>query len=439
MQLVYSTSPIDWASRLRIFTSLQRCSWCILHPKWTGPVVWGFLPLGRNAVGVFYIPSGQGHSFEDSYPSAEMQLVYSTSQMDWASRLRIFTSLQRCSRCILHPQWTGPVVWGFLPLGKNAVGVFYIPNRLGQSFEDFYLSAEMQSVYSTSPIDWASRLRIFTSLQKCSWCILHPKWTGPVVWGFLPLGRNAVGVFYIPSGQGHSFEDSYPSAEMQLVYSTSQMDWASRLRIFTSLQRCSRCILHPQWTGPVVWGFLPLGKNAVGVFYIPNRLGQSFEDFYLSAEMQSVYSTSPIDWASRLVDFYLSAEMQSVYSTSPMDWASRLWIFTSLQKCSRCILHPQWTGPVVCGFLPLGRNAVGVFYISNGLGQSFEDFYLSAEMQSVYSTSPMDWASRLRIFTSLQRCSRCILHPQWTGPVVWLFLPLCRNAVGVFYIPNGLG
>ena len=286
MQSVYCTSPMDWASRLRIFSSLQKCSRCILHLQWTGPVVWGFWPLCRNAVGVFYIL-----------------------------------------------QWTGPVVCGFLPLCKDAVGVFYIPNGLGQLFEDFYLSAEMQSVYSTSPMDWASRLRIFTSRQKCSRCILH-----------------------------------------------LSMDWTSRLRIFTSLQRCSRCILHPQWTGPVVWGFLPLCRNAVGVFYISNGLGQSFEDFYLSAEMQSVYSTSPMDWASRFRIFSFSAEMQSVYSTSPMDWASRLRIFTSRQKCSRCILHP-----------------------------------------------PMDWASRLWIFTSLQRCSRCILHPQWTGPVVWGFLPLLQR------------
>ena len=208
-----------------------------------------------------------------------MQSVYSTSPMDWASRLRIFTSRQKCSRCILHPQWTGPVVCGFLPLCRDAVGVFYIPNWLGQSFEDFYLSAEMQSVYSTSPIDWASRLRIFTSLQKCSRCILHLHWTGPVVWGFLPLGRNAVGVFYILNGLGQSFVDFYLSAEMQSVYSTSPMDWASRLRIFTSRQKCSRCILHLQCTGPVVWGFLPLCRDAVGIFYIPNGLGQSFEDF----------------------------------------------------------------------------------------------------------------------------------------------------------------
>ena len=38
--------------------------------------------------------------------------------------------------------------------------------------------------------------------------------------------------------------------------------------------------------------------------------------------------------------------------------------------------------------------------------------------------------------TPLQRCSRCILQPQLTGPLVRGVLPLCRGAVNVFYRPS---
>ena len=43
---------------------------------------------------------------------------------------------------------------------------------------------------------------------------------------------------------------------------------------------------------------------------------------YLSAQMQSMYSTAPSDWAtgySLREGSYLSAQMQSVYSTAPDD------------------------------------------------------------------------------------------------------------------------
>ena len=94
---------------------------------------------------------------------------------------------------------------------------------------------------------------------------------------------------------------------------------------------------------------------------------------YPSAEMQSVYSTAPADWATRrsLGESYPSAETQSVYSTALADWATR-----------------------------------------PSLGES----YPSAETQSVYSIAPADWATR---------------HP-------WGVLPFCREAVDVFYSPRGL-
>ena len=87
-------------------------------------------------------------------------------------------------------------------------------------------------------------------------------------------------------------------------------------------------------------------------------------------------------------------------------------------RCSRCILQPQPTRPLVGGVLPLCKDAVCVFYSLSRLGQSLEESYPYARMQSVYSTALADWASRWRSFNPLKRCSRCILL---IGPVVnWL-------------------
>ena len=53
--------------------------------------------------------------------------------------------------------------------------------------------------------------------------------------------------------------------------------------------------------------------------------GHLLWESYLSAEMQSVYSTASGDWATghSLGESYLSAEMQSVYSTVPADCATK--------------------------------------------------------------------------------------------------------------------
>ena len=52
--------------------------------------------------------------------------------------------------------------------------------------------------------------------------------------------------------------------------------------------------------------------------------GHSLLRFLPSTEMQSVYSTTPTDWATgrSLGKSYPSTEMQSVYSTAPADWAT---------------------------------------------------------------------------------------------------------------------
>ena len=250
----------------------------------------------------------------------------------------------------------------------------------------------MQSVYSTAPANWATR---------------------------------------------HSLGKSYPSAEMQSVYSTAPANWATRH-------------LHG--------GVLPFCRDAVSVFYSPSQLGHktlAWRKSYPSAEMQSVYSTAPANWATRHLhgESYPSAEMQSVYSTALANWATRhlhggvlpfcrdavsvfyspsqlghktlAWrSLTLLQRCSQCILQPQPTGPQ---------------------DTCMEESYPSAEMQSVYSTAPANWATRhlhggvlpfcrdaVSVFyspsqlghktlawgslTLLQRCSQCILQPQPTGP-----------------------
>ena len=72
----------------------------------------------------------------------------------------------------------------------------------------------------------------------------------------------------------------------------------------------------------LVGGVLPICRYAVGVFYSPRRLGRLFG-----------------------VGSYPSADVQSVYSTAPVDLASSLeWGLIFLLRCSRCILQPQLTG-----------------------------------------------------------------------------------------------
>ena len=114
-----------------------------------------------------------GHLFGESYPSAELQSVYSAVPADWWS----LTPLQRCSRYILQHQPTG------LPLVES------------------YPSAELQSVYSAAPADWWS----LTPLQSYSQCILQHQPTGfPLV-------------------------ESYSPAELQSVYSATPADWCVSL------------------------------------------------------------------------------------------------------------------------------------------------------------------------------------------------------------------
>ena len=140
-------SYLRYSLRGRGLTTGQICSWYILQPQPTGPqdtrCEEGVLPQGRDAVGVFYSPNQLGHRTlviaKGSYTWAEMQSVYSTAPTDWATGHSLWgrglTTWQRCSRCILHPQLTRlqdtVCEEEVLPLGRDAVGVFYSPNWQG--------------------------------------------------------------------------------------------------------------------------------------------------------------------------------------------------------------------------------------------------------------------------------------------------------------------
>ena len=127
--------------------------------------------------------SYQGHSLGESYLFAETQSVYSTALANWSpiiecpiqdTHSRSLTPQQRCSRCILLPQ----------PTGFRLLSVIY------------------QDTHSRS----------LTPQQRCNRCILLSQ----------PTGLRLLSVI-----SGHSFEESYPSAEGQSVYSTVPADLAS--------------------------------------------------------------------------------------------------------------------------------------------------------------------------------------------------------------------
>ena len=140
-------------------------------------------------------------------------------------------------------------------------------------------SPKLLHYWSLTMFDVISRKLVGTRfLTLCKRCFLQPQPTGSLNGGFLPLCRDAVDIFYNLSRLGHSIGDSYPCAEMQLVYSTAPADWATQWGILTSLKRCSRCVLQPQPTGP-----------------------HSEGDSYHWGEMQLVYSVALADWADEFL------------------------------------------------------------------------------------------------------------------------------------------
>ena len=151
---------------------------------------------------------------------------------------------------------------------------------------------------------------------------------------------------------------------------------------------------------------LPLGRDAVGVFYSPSWLGHSLTECYPLAEMQSVYSAAPANWAKDLIKCYgsrpsgpVSDSNEKVLCIPQSSSITGTWSWDCL------VSYP---GHLLEGVLPLCRDAIGILYSPSRLG------YL------------------LGNFTPLQRCRSCILQPQLIGPLVDGVLPLCRDAVGVF-------
>ena len=159
-----------------------------------------------------------------------------------------------------------------------------------------YSSAEMQLVYSIARADWANHIRTLVGVGFYPSAEMQSVYSATAAAGPVILGHS------FPVG-------SCPSAEMQSVYSTAPADWASHIRTLVS------------------GGVLTLSKDAVGLFYSPNRLGQSYQDTCFRWSLTPlVYSTAPNDGPVILghsfpVGFYPSVKMQSVYSTAPTDWA----------------------------------------------------------------------------------------------------------------------
>ena len=126
---------------------------------------------------------------------------------------------------ILRLQPTRLFVGGVLCCCRVAVDVFYTSSQLSHSLVGSYASAELQSMYSIPPANWAIRWWGLMLLQSCSRCILHLQPTRPFVGGVLSFCIVAVDVFYTSSQLGHSLVGSYPSAELQSMCSTPPANW----------------------------------------------------------------------------------------------------------------------------------------------------------------------------------------------------------------------
>ena len=371
MQSVYPTTPDDGAWH----------SW------------WGVLPLCRDAVGVFYSPS----------------------QRDLTLVARALSLCRHAVGVFYSPRRRGmTLVVGVLSLCRDAVGVFYSPRRRGltlvvgglASLQRYSrcilqsqptrpdtcggggscLSAEIQSVYSTAPDDGAWH----------SW------------WGVLPLCRDTVGDFYSPSQR----DLTHAARVLSLCRHAVGVFYSHRRRCLTvvvgvlvPLQRCSRCILQPQTTGLTLVG----GGSC------------------LSAEIQSVYSTVPANKTWHLWWWWgvlaLCRDTVGVfYSPSRRGLTLVVGGLASLQRYSRCILQSKPTRPDTCGgrgVLPLCRGTVSVFYSPRRRGLTRVVGGLASLQRCsrcILQPQPTGPHTRGDGFVPLQRYSRCILQPQTTGP-----------------------
>ena len=289
-----------------------------------------------------------------------------------------------------------------LLLCRNAVSIFYSPSWLGNrtlvvvvGSGGSFPSAEMQSVYSTAPADWATGHSFVGGGLTPSAAVQSVYFTAPADW---TTGHSLVVVVVV-----------LPSAEMQSEYSTAPADWATGHSFvgvgLTPLQRYSQYILQLQPIGPQDtrccwwwWGGLPLSRDAVSIFYSPSRLGNRtlicWSGSYPSAAIQSVYFTAPVDWTTG----HSLVVVVVVVGSSPQ------------QRCSQYILQPQPIGQqdthLLEWVLPLCSDTVSIFYSSSRLDHRT----LVVVVVVVVGSSPQ------------QRCSQNILQPQLIGPQDTCFL-----------------
>ena len=118
-----------------------------------------------------------------------------------------------------------------------------------------------------------------------------------------------------------------------------QQNWTLTIRLFSAIFRTHFGWVLPLWKDTIggfcspsrqgqthVGGVLPFCRDAVGVFYSLSRLGQTFVGGMTSLCRDTVavfYSPNLLDlrWVG---EYFPSVEMQSVCSTAPADWTTKI-------------------------------------------------------------------------------------------------------------------
>ena len=249
-----------WNPIIRLFSVVSRT------------LVMGSYPFTRDAVGVFCSHSRLGF------------------------HRRSFTPLERCSRCILKPK---PL------LGSNP-------------------SAEMQSIYFTASVDWATGDSLGEFLPLCRDAIdifynpsrlCHRKLIG----GVLPLSRYAIGVFCSHSRQGHKtlIWEVLPLCrdEVSVFYGPSQL--------------CNRRLIG---------GVLPLCRDAIGVFYSHSRLGKQEKLFTKLSTKLKIRGTH---WGSNSLTMTCLSGLLTIPGDEVFSKSARVTLTRSIRESGETKLNMQ--------------------------------------------------------------------------------------------------
>ena len=199
---------------------------------------------------------------------------------------------------------------------------------------------------------------------------------------------------------GHSVGEPYPSTEMQSVYSAAPDEWDT-----------GHSLGEPH-----------ISAEKQSVYSTSLATGPQDTRWWILAPLQrckSVYSTAPDEWDTghSLGEPHISAEKQSVYSTSLATgtqdtcWGS----LNPPKRCSRCILQSKMTGPqdTHCrGHTPLQRCSAYILLSQNdwATGHSLGEPYLSAEKQLVHSIDLEDWTTGQSLAESFPSTEMQSLH-----------------------------